>query len=181
MVYENTADPVWALKALDLYRHRRLQVAAFDTDGVVSAQVWGPCPRCGHDIDVAPTLTTPVPGQGRGWWATLTGQAVSGGDGIPATVEVGCGCGRTHPKAPGTPDGSGTVLGCGQGSGRTAFVSREDCAAAAAAGLPPAVAALLASFGAAIRNGRLDQRSTSVQDVTGRPPRTVAQVLSGAL
>lgn len=113
MVYENTADPVWALKALDLYRHRRLQVAAFDTDGVVSAQVWGPCPRCGHDIDVAPTLTTPVPGQGRGWWAALTGQAVSGGDGIPATVEVGCGCGRTHPKAPGTPDGSGTVLGCG--------------------------------------------------------------------
>ena len=123
-----------------------------------------------------------------------------------------------------------------QGGGRTAYVSREDCAAAAAAwlaggaehagrtyditgpellgaddlarayaaaggsavtaqdqpddayvaglqaaGLPPAVAALLASFGAAIRDGHLDQRSTAVQDLTGRPPRTVAQVLSGAL
>ena len=122
-----------------------------------------------------------------------------------------------------------------QGRGRTAYVSREDCAAAAAAwlaggdehagrtyditgpellgaddlarayaaaggspvtaldqpddafvagltaaGLPPAVAALLASFGAAIRDGHLDQRSTAVQDLTGRQPRTVAQVLSGA-
>ena len=122
-----------------------------------------------------------------------------------------------------------------QGRGRTAYVSREDCAAAAAAwlaggdehagrtyditgpellgaddlarayaaaggspvpaldqpddafvaaleaaGLPPAVAGLLASFGAAIRDGHLDQRSTAVQDLTGRPPRTVAQVLSSA-
>ena len=122
-----------------------------------------------------------------------------------------------------------------QGRGRTAYVSREDCAAAAAAwlaggdehagrtyditgpellgaddlarayaaaggspvtaldqpddafvagleaaGLPREVAALLASFGAAIRDGHLDQRSTAVQDLTGRPPRTVAQVLSSA-
>ncbi len=130
---------------------------------------------------------------------------------------------------------SGT-LAHNQGRGRTAYVSREDCAAAAAAwlaggaehagrtyditgpqllsaddlarsyaaaggspvaaqdqpddafvaglkaaGLPPEVAALLASFGAAIRDGHLDQRSTAVQDLTGRPPRTVAEVLSCAL
>ena len=123
-----------------------------------------------------------------------------------------------------------------QGGGRTAYVSREDCAATAAAwlaggaehagrtyditgpellsaddlarayaaaggspvaaqgqpddafvtgltaaGLPPEVAGLLASFGAAIRDGHLDQRSTAVLDLTGRPPRTLAQVLSGAL
>ncbi len=122
-----------------------------------------------------------------------------------------------------------------QGEGRTAYVSREDCAAVAAAwlaggaehagrsyditgselfgaddlartyaaaggspvaaqdlpddafiaalqaaGLPLDVAALLASFGAAIRGGHLDQRSTAVQDLTGRPPRTVSEVLSGA-
>lgn len=123
-----------------------------------------------------------------------------------------------------------------QGGGRTAYVSREDCAAVAAAwlaagpehagrtydvtgpellgaddlarvyadaggssvsaqdvgddalvaglqgaGLPPAVAGLLASFGVAIRGGHLDQQSTAVQDLTGRPPLTVAKVLSGAL
>lgn len=130
---------------------------------------------------------------------------------------------------------SGT-LAHNQGQGATAYVSREDCAAAAAAwlaggtehagrtyditgpellsadqlartyaaaggspvtaqdqpdgtfiagleaaGLPPEVAVLLASFGVAIRDGHLDQLSTAVQDLTGRPPRTVSEVLSGAL
>lgn len=123
-----------------------------------------------------------------------------------------------------------------QGGGRAAYVSREDCAAVAAAwlaagpehagrtydvtgpqllgaddlarsyaeaggssvtpqdidddaliaglqgaGLPPEVAGLLASFGAAIRGGHLDQCSSTVQDLTGRPPLTVAKVLSGVL
>lgn len=109
VAYENTADSIYARKALDLYQERRLQVAAFDTDGVVSAQVWGTCPRCGHDLDVAPTLTTTVTDlrHGRSLWATLTGRAPHGGDGIPQTVEVNCGCGRPHPTAP------ENVLGCG--------------------------------------------------------------------
>lgn len=123
-----------------------------------------------------------------------------------------------------------------QGDGRTAYVSREDCAAVAAAwlaggdehagraydvtgpellgandlarlyeeaggqrvtaeetddqsfvadmesaGLPAEVSALLASFGTAIREGYLDQRSGVVQELTGRPPQTVADVLSGAV
>jgi NAD(P)H dehydrogenase (quinone) len=123
-----------------------------------------------------------------------------------------------------------------QGDGRTAYVSREDCAAAAAAvlaggdehagkaydiagpellggddlaalyaevggapvaavavddaalvagltgaGLPEEVATLLASFGAAIRGGYLDQLGTTVEDLTGRAPRSVRDVLSGAL
>lgn len=111
--YENTADPVWARRALDLYRQRLLQVATFSTEGVVSAQVWGPCPRCGHDISVQPILTAPVVGQGRGLWAKLTGRGRDG-DEIPPTVEIGCGCGRAHPRAPNKPDGSaGKVLGCG--------------------------------------------------------------------
>jgi len=123
-----------------------------------------------------------------------------------------------------------------QRGGRTAYVSREDCAAVAAAwlaggaehagrtyditgpellgaddlarlyaatggspvaaqdldddafnaglqaaGLASEVAGLLASFGAAIRGGHLDQRSTTVQEMTGRPPRTVRDVLTGGL
>lgn len=123
-----------------------------------------------------------------------------------------------------------------QGDGRAAYVSREDCAAVAAAwlagndehagrtydvtgpellgaddlariyamagnrpvkaanldddafvagleaaGLPPDVAELLASFGAAIRDGHLDQRSTVVQELTGRPPQALSELLAGAL
>jgi hypothetical protein len=109
VAYDNTADPVWARKALDLYQDHRLQVAAFDTEGVISAQVWGPCPRCDHDLNVQSTLNAPIPGlrQGRGLWATLTGQAPPGGAGIPSTVEVGCGCGHAHREAP------ENTLGCG--------------------------------------------------------------------
>jgi NAD(P)H dehydrogenase (quinone) len=115
------------------------------------------------------------------------------------------------------------------GAGRTAYVSREDCAAAAAAvlaggdehankayditgpellggadlarlygaqeapvddeafvaglvaaGLPEAAARLLASFGQAIREGYLDQRSGDVEALTGRAPRRVADVLAAA-
>ncbi len=128
------------------------------------------------------------------------------------------------------------ILHHNQRDGRTAYVSREDCAAVAAAwlaggdehagrtydvtgpellgaddlariyaatggrpvsakavdddafvaglgaaGLPPEVCTLLASFGAAIREGHLDQYSGVVQELTGRPPRTVAEVLSGTV
>jgi hypothetical protein len=104
--YENTADARWARKAMDLLRSRRLQVAAFDTEGVASAQVWGTCPRCGHDIDVQRTLTVPVP-QVRGLWTALTGRATPLRQGISDTVEVGCGCTHPHPAAP------PNVLGCG--------------------------------------------------------------------
>ena len=123
-----------------------------------------------------------------------------------------------------------------QGEGRSAYVSREDCAAVAAAwlaggsehagriyditgpellsaedlartyakaggapvtatnvddealiagmqsaGLPAEVAGLLASFGTAIRGGHLDQSPNTVEELTGRPPRTVSDVLAGAL
>jgi NAD(P)H dehydrogenase (quinone) len=122
------------------------------------------------------------------------------------------------------------------GEGRTAYVSREDCAAAAAAvlaggeehankayditgpellggddlariygeiggvevraiavdddafaaglvaaGLPEVAAPLLVSFGVAIREGQLDALSDDVQRLTGRAPRSVADVVAGAL
>lgn len=123
-----------------------------------------------------------------------------------------------------------------QADGRSAYVSREDCAAVAAgwlagggehagrsydvtgpellgaeqlariyaeagdasvtaenmdddsfvvalegSGMPSEVAELLASFGAAIRGNHLDQLSDTVEAFTGRPPRTVAELLTGAL
>jgi NAD(P)H dehydrogenase (quinone) len=123
-----------------------------------------------------------------------------------------------------------------QGDGTTAYVSREDCAASAAAvlaggdehadkiyditgpallggadlakvygsiggvevaaiavddeafaaglvaaGLPEVAAPLIASFGRAIREGKLDQLSTDVETLTGRAPRPVAEVVAPAL
>jgi NAD(P)H dehydrogenase (quinone) len=118
------------------------------------------------------------------------------------------------------------------GDGRTAYVSREDCAAAAAAvlatdghegrayditgpdavsaddlaaiaaelagvevevvrledeayvagmveaGLPESAARLFASFGTAAREGWLDDASPAVEDLTGRPPRPLRDVLA---
>jgi NAD(P)H dehydrogenase (quinone) len=49
-----------------------------------------------------------------------------------------------------------------------------------AAGVPEPVARLYASFAAAAREGFLDSVSTAVQDLTGRPPRSLREVLSAA-
>ena len=123
-----------------------------------------------------------------------------------------------------------------QGEGRSAYVSREDCAAVAAAwlaggaehagrayditgpellgaddlartyataggspvtaenltdaafvarlqaaGLPLPAAEIVASFGTAIRGHHLDQLSTTVAELTGHPPLTVAEVLKRGL
>jgi NAD(P)H dehydrogenase (quinone) len=124
-----------------------------------------------------------------------------------------------------------------RGDGRTAFVSREDCAAvaavwlagipgsegrayditgpelispadeveliaeltgspvelvtiddeafaaglAAATGMPIELAQTLATFGRAIREGHLSQLSTDVADLTGRPPRSLREVLEASL
>lgn len=100
--YENTADEAWAQRAFDLYQRRQLQVRAFNTEGVVSAQVWGTCPRCGHDLDIQLTLSAPVI-TWRGWSPIGRRNASS----VPADVELGCGCGLTHAGAP------DHVTGCG--------------------------------------------------------------------
>lgn len=39
VAYENTAGEAWAREALELYRRGELRVQAFETEGVVSAQV----------------------------------------------------------------------------------------------------------------------------------------------
>jgi hypothetical protein len=113
MAYENTADQVWGTQALELYQRGELQVEAFDTEGVVSAQVWGPCPRCGHDLNVQETLSLPVAGLRGHQWDALTGRARRGGSRIPDTIEAGCGCAHIHPGAPARADEHGTVRGCG--------------------------------------------------------------------
>lgn len=109
VAYENTADQVWADRALELLNRRELQVATFDAKGVVSAQVWGPCPRCGHELNIQQTLRTPmVSARGdRGLWSALAGRDGRAAARIPADVDLGCGCGHAHPGAPGQATGCG--------------------------------------------------------------------------
>ena len=59
VAYDNTADEASARQAIDLYRRSELQVKAFNTEGVVSAQIWGTCPRCGHQLNVQQTPASP--------------------------------------------------------------------------------------------------------------------------
>jgi hypothetical protein len=98
--YENTAELVWAEQAFQLWKRRELQVQAFDADGVVSVQVWGPCPRCGHPLNVQKTLTAAV-SEVRGLWGTLTGgdRHVTTST-IPKMVEIGCDCESIHDGGP---------------------------------------------------------------------------------
>jgi hypothetical protein len=107
--YENIADEKWALEALEFYKQGKLHVQAFDTEGVISAQAWGTCPRCGHELNVQATLSAPVVGSraGRGLWAAITRREAPASAGVPESVDVGCGCERDHPGSP------TEVTGCG--------------------------------------------------------------------
>jgi NAD(P)H dehydrogenase (quinone) len=136
------------------------------------------------------------------------------------------------------PDFQGAIatgqLVSNQGEGRTTYVSRADCAAAAAGalisdtenvvydvtgtellsaadkaalaaelggrpvelvavdddafiaglqqhGIPAEGAAVIASFGRAVREGYLDQLTDAVQQLAGRPPRSLREVVAAAL
>jgi hypothetical protein len=105
MPYENIADATLAKQAFTLYRRGELQVQAFNNDGVVSAQVWGPCPRCGHALNIQQVITTPVvDAGGRGLLDALRRRK---NPTTPPTVDVGCDCQELHPGAP------EPVHGCG--------------------------------------------------------------------
>jgi NAD(P)H dehydrogenase (quinone) len=128
---------------------------------------------------------------------------------------------------------SGTLVS-NQGEGRTTYISREDCAAAAAGallsdtenvayeitgtellspadkaalaselggkpvelvlvdddafiaglqehGIPAEGAKVIASFGRAVREGYLDQQTDAVEQLAGRPPRSLRDVVAAAL
>jgi hypothetical protein len=92
--YKRTADDTYAQAAMLLYQSLKLQVKAFNTDGVVSAQVWGTCPRCTHSMDVQLTLTAPVVSF-RGGWSSIGRK-----NKIPPLIGVDCGCESPHDGRP---------------------------------------------------------------------------------
>lgn len=100
--YERTAEDSWTARAMGLFQKGNLQVQAFSTGGVISAQVWGTCPRCDHNLNVQLTLTAPVVTFRGGWSNTGRKDAK-----IPSHIDVDCGCGLAHDGAP------EQVKGCG--------------------------------------------------------------------
>jgi NAD(P)H dehydrogenase (quinone) len=82
-----------------------------------------------------------------------------------------------------TADGLAKVYGSVGGTEVTAVAVDDDTFAAGlvAAGLPAVAAPLLVSFSVAIREGKLADLTGDVEALTGRAPRPLAEVLTGAL
>jgi hypothetical protein len=88
----------WTERAFHLIESGRIQADMVVGEGVVTATIGGPCPRCGHqfvDRQVGQAVTA-VRGGHRGEPLPRT-----------AVIDVSCGCGETHTGAP------GEITGCG--------------------------------------------------------------------
>jgi hypothetical protein len=99
--WERLADFEWTEKALDLLESGRLHADVQFLDGILSTRVYGECPRCTGTLDdrqVHTAVANVWGGPGRG----QTGDEPS-----VLTVDVTCGCGRTHK------DASTGITGCG--------------------------------------------------------------------
>lgn len=101
--YEKTTAFGWTKRAFELLESKKLWAEIQERQpGVRWSHVWGDCPRCGHRIDDWQPLSA-VTG--------LVGGRRSHSDvRDPVDVEpvdVGCGCGSTHPGAPEDTTGCG--------------------------------------------------------------------------
>jgi len=96
--YQVTTAFQWTERAFHMIESGGLLVGVVAADGVVTATVGGPCPRCSHqllDRQVGHAVTEVRGGHG--------------GESLPRTVvvDVSCGCGEAHSGAP------EQVTGCG--------------------------------------------------------------------
>ncbi|MBB5874128.1 hypothetical protein F4553_007562 [Allocatelliglobosispora scoriae] len=102
--YDESAAYRWTERAYELLSSGDLQGRAFAADGVLSSHVWGPCPRCGHQLDDRQVHTALVdelrwPGRRPATKGTPPP--------IQLPVDIACGCTHTHPHAPGDTTGCG--------------------------------------------------------------------------
>jgi hypothetical protein len=101
--YEKTTAFLWTERAFELLEADKLKAEIQERrPGVRSSHVWGQCPRCGHQIDDWQPLSavTGLVGGRRPDSAARDTADVE-------LVDVGCGCGTTHPGAPGDTTGCG--------------------------------------------------------------------------
>lgn len=101
--YEKTTAFVWTERAFELLEVGNLQAEIQERrPGMRWSHVWGECPRCRHRIDDWQPLSavTGLVGGRRPDSAARDTVDVE-------PVDIGCGCGTTHPGAP------GDITGCG--------------------------------------------------------------------
>ncbi len=101
--YSPSAAFKWTEQAWQMLQNGTLHARLYDTDDVLSAHIWGPCPRCAHDIDERPTLTAVLTDTTRSIWGEGGGQVVDS----PVPVDLRCNCREEHPGVPKGTSGCG--------------------------------------------------------------------------
>jgi hypothetical protein len=103
-VYEESADPEYTKQAFKSLRDGDLVGEVISSNGVVRSRVWGPCPRCKHNLDDRQTHTAVTNVFSREWRYTPGTRST---DEDAATtgltyyqVDVTCGCAQSHSGAP---------------------------------------------------------------------------------
>jgi hypothetical protein len=101
--YEKTTAFLWTERAFELLEIGKLRAEIQERrPGVRWSHVWGQCPRCAHQIDdwqPLSAVTGLLGGRRKGSAARDTADV--------ELVDIGCGCGTTHPGAP------SDMTGCG--------------------------------------------------------------------
>jgi hypothetical protein len=109
--YQESADYSWTEKAFEMLERHDLHGEVISRGGIIRSRVWGPCPRCEHDLDDQQThtaVTNLMGGQRRDPSGTGPGQLATGDPGpVFFQVDVSCGCGTSHVGAPGGRPGCG--------------------------------------------------------------------------
>jgi hypothetical protein len=101
--YDKTTAFRWTEHAFALVQTGKLHAEIQQPHpGVRVSHVWGQCPRCGHHLDDKQTLSAVT-----GLLGVRRPDSTTHDTADVEPIDVGCGCGTTHPGAP--PD----TTGCG--------------------------------------------------------------------
>lgn len=104
--YQELMGYEWTEKAYQMMGDGDLHGEAISREKIVRSRVWGPCPRCAHELDDQQTHTAVLSIMGtetRGWPSRRRSEEQES----LLEVDVSCGCGDQHSGAP-----EGTT-GCG--------------------------------------------------------------------
>lgn len=108
--YHESADYTWTEKAFEMLEHNDLHGEVISRNRIVRSRVWGPCPRCKHDLDDQQTHTAVTSLMGGQWGdprGTDPGKPISSAEVTFFPIDVSCRCGASHPGAPAGQAGCG--------------------------------------------------------------------------
>ena len=108
--YQESVDFSWTEKAFEMLGHDDMHGEVISRGGIIRSRVWGPCPRCEHDLDDRQIHNAAVGLMG-GQRQDPRGPGGQPADGVPGPVffqvDVSCHCGTSHPGAPAGQPGCG--------------------------------------------------------------------------